>query len=78
VPKALSSIPSTADRPQLRYREEAPPTPPHGQAGVSHLRLVSLWAKINNTGQSLGPEEKSQGQGPSVLVLRGILVDTPL
>lgn len=48
------------------------------EAGVPHLRPVSLGAKINNTGQSLGPEEKSQGQGPSVLVLRGILADTPL
>lgn len=55
-----------------------PTPPPHGQAVVPHLRPVSLWAKVNNTGQSLGPEEKSQGQGPSVLVLRGILVDTPL
>lgn len=72
------SIPSTQDRPQLGEHEDDPPTPPQGQAGVPHLRPVSLWAKVNNAGQSLGPEEKPQGQGPGVLVLRGVLVDIPL
>lgn len=54
------------------------PTPSSVHAGVPHLRLVCLWTQLKDTGQSLRPEEESQGQGPRVFVLWWILADAPL